>query len=46
LLSVWSALRRLPLKDENLKVGVLLLAKDSEINMQLGFSDKWIQLGH
>lgn len=25
---------------------MLFLAKDSEINMQLGFSDKWILLGH
>lgn len=25
---------------------LLFHAKDSEINMQLGFSDKWILLGH
>ena len=34
------------LKEGNLKVVLLFLAKDSEINMQLGFSDKWILLGH
>lgn len=38
--------KKLPLKDGNPKVALLLLAKDSEINMQLGFSDKWILLGH
>lgn len=37
---------KLLLKGENLKVVSLFLAKDSEINMQLGFSDKWILLGH
>lgn len=46
LFSVWSLERKLILKDGKPKVVLLLLAKDSEINMQLGFSDKWILVGH
>lgn len=37
---------KLLFKEGNLKVALLSPAKDREINMQPGFSDKWILLGH